>query len=731
MTATVAKKMGKGRTKKKGIIAYTKEGFEAVRALDNGNIYGVMFSEMISNIFKEGMWFKALTPYMLILTNNDPIQVGNMLTLNGVTRAFVGVASGRLLINNYGVEAIWIVTGFVGILSLLINVVCLSQSSVGAAYFLNFAWAIYNGLWNSCLETSWSRSIIRSYREDVNGARQITNKVTTALGPLFSAAIFIYYGNTWDIALVQRVMLIGTVWTLPVVLLTFCFRVSEEIVQEIKLKDINRIVFRDPSSPDQQKVFKPKNLTFNDFHQDPAGFVQLTYPIAHDEENAHWASRIKIMTSDFKDTHFMLVKQFHVSFNDMPSSERTCLLVFENDSRPAIRVDLTSVHLFLSEPEYPEDPLPVNCAMSELICTSNPCLSRAPKRFRPLHIVSKLVLGNAPGEVEANRSSEGLREALLPDVASADAADEDDGGPKEVKFKGEPVPNILGANIIVVCDVLNALGAGFSLKFMDLFLKVEYGVSPAGVFMVAFLQNMFAAWFTPYAKVLLNEMRRKGFRAKLGVVMLWAMALFFLGLLCIPGMPLWVVAPSIVMMQSLNSCTRAYNRAALVNYLPREKIATYMGWDALNKANQGGIAIFGAQVVAIGGYRGCFFGTFIIFTIRMFIYLAFTLRKGSLMRGSSLLRTRSAIMSHARSEEDIDFEDMNANENIKASGVDEEDSQLFLPSEALASPSTQRYPHVVAVDMDGAFTGQGTPARTVAADVSVLVPPAHGHTGSS
>ena len=42
-----------------------------------GNIYAVMLSEMVSNIFKEGMWFKALGPYMLIITNASwPHDVG-------------------------------------------------------------------------------------------------------------------------------------------------------------------------------------------------------------------------------------------------------------------------------------------------------------------------------------------------------------------------------------------------------------------------------------------------------------------------------------------------------------------------------------------------------------------------------------------------------------------------------------------------------------------------------
>ena len=42
-------------------------------------------------------------------------------------------------------------------------------------------------------------------------------------------------------------------------------------------------------------------------------------------------------------------------------------------------------------------------------------------------------------------------------------------------------------------------------------------------------------------------------------------------------------------------------------------------WDALNKANQGGIAIFGAQVVAFAGYRGCFLGSFLLLLIRPFV----------------------------------------------------------------------------------------------------------------
>jgi len=109
-------------------------------------------------------------------------------------------------------------------------------------------------------------------------------------------------------------------------------------------------------------------------------------------------------------------------------------------------------------------------------------------------------------------------------------------------------------------------------------------------------------------------------------------------LLIIPGMPLWVVLLSIVMKQSLSSCTKCFMRAKLHNYLPPDKIARYESWDSLNKANQGGIAIFGAQVVEafkgtrLGGYRACFLGTFIILCIRWLIYFAYIMQTGARLR---------------------------------------------------------------------------------------------------
>merc|ERR1719375_1735925 len=50
------------------------------------------------------MWAKVLTPYTLILSGYDKVLVGRTVTLNGVTRAVVGVVAGRILINSFGAD---------------------------------------------------------------------------------------------------------------------------------------------------------------------------------------------------------------------------------------------------------------------------------------------------------------------------------------------------------------------------------------------------------------------------------------------------------------------------------------------------------------------------------------------------------------------------------------------------------------------------------------------------
>merc|ERR1719316_187895 len=109
-----------------------------------------------------------------------------------MTRAVVGVIAGRVLINAFGVDTVFVMTGYLGVMGLLVNVYCLLQDSIVAIFWINFIWAVFNGLWNSCMETEWAKSVIKEVRVDVNSARQTTNKGTTAMGPLFSMFLCFY-----------------------------------------------------------------------------------------------------------------------------------------------------------------------------------------------------------------------------------------------------------------------------------------------------------------------------------------------------------------------------------------------------------------------------------------------------------------------------------------------------------------------------------------------------------
>jgi len=221
-------------------------------------------------------------------------------------------------------------------------------------------------------------------------------------------------------------------------------------------------------------------------------------------------------------------------------------------------------------------------------------------------------------------------------------------------------PNLNLANVIVSCDVLNALASGMSLKFLNLFLIEDYGVSPIGLLWVAVWQNLATVFLTPTIKTMMKKMRKTGVKGAVVVSGVWFVALIFMALICVPGLHLYVVVFAIIANASLTSCTKAHNRAKLVDSLPHSRVAGYMVWDSLNKANQGGITIFGGQLCNAYGYRGCFVVTLFILLIRWIIYTAYMLRHG-FVKGK-VKRLESQVEASIRREEEI-FDDHDPQNN--------------------------------------------------------------------
>jgi len=629
-----------GKSKENGYWATLSAGFYAVKVQDNDNVYGVIVSECISNLFKDGMWQKMLTPFMLIVSGGDRTLVGNAITLNGITRAVSGIFAGRCLLDRFGTDGTFILTGLCGMIGMCINFYLLltartedsawssSQSpasnwntsalleqdasssdgdasealvEIRAVFLLNFVWAFYNGLWNTCLETEWTRSVLQELREDTNGTRQILNKLTTAMGPLFGIAMLLAYGsNHWSVPVVSTVMLVGTALTGLPVLLCFRFNRNYQIHQEADLCEIDTLEFR------EGKV-ECGTLVRKDFVGQEDGLVKLTYPLKDTSKFA----KLRVLTPDLKETGFILGKQEMSWFQGVPQSEdKICFIHFSDPSRPGARAVFQSATIFLGKGGV------VNPNVSTISFRLYPDLKRLDALYTNQSMFSRV-----SRKIMSRRPSKEMNPQTQEEVSKSLTIDDDDGDSSNRKASKANKPNIRMANLIVSCDVLNAIGSGISLKFMDIFLIQEHGVSPIGILFLSFVQNLAAVYFTPVAKQTITWLRNRNIKGAIGVSIIWGLSLSFLGVLCIEGMPLPIILVSIVLMQSLSSCTKAYNRGKLQSSLPQNRVANYMVWDSLNKANQGGIAIFGAQLVNGFGYRGCFMVTFLILLLR---WLAWT-----------------------------------------------------------------------------------------------------------
>ncbi|CAD7942969.1 unnamed protein product [Amoebophrya sp. A120] len=191
-------------------------------------------------------------------------------------------------------------------------------------------------------------------------------------------------------------------------------------------------------------------------------------------------------------------------------------------------------------------------------------------------------------------------------------------------------PNLYGARVILGCDLLNAVATGFSGKLIPLFLVQHYGFSPVDVLWVAFFSNVCAVWVAPYTKTVISWTRDRGYPGKAGVLLVWLLGAGLFSVLCLPledflarETARWLTTIAIILRNAVNGSAKSYLRAKLVSYLPHDKLPNYMAWDTLNKAQQGGLVIFGSQLVFFGGYRFCFALTLIFLAFRWLVFYWF------------------------------------------------------------------------------------------------------------
>jgi len=707
-----------GKASKSGFFATLREGFDAIKVLDNSNVYAVLFSETAQNIFMSSMWQKVLNPYTLVVSGGDKMVVGNNITLAGLTRALVGVVAGRGLIDRLGADSTFAYAGLLGAIGICVNIWCLMNVSLNSIYYLNIVWAMFCGLWNSCLETEWARSVMKEKREDANGARQVLNKLTTAIGPCFSIALFLWVGgSTWTIPTMTFVMYMGTFLTIIPVILCFTFSRFSEVRQETSLLEVKEIQFANgfkldcrtlDEDDDDFVASKVNRLTLDDFDAKVPGEVRLTYPL----NNQSKFSKLRILTPQLQETPFILGKQVMASIKGVGNADirEPCILSFVDPSRSSCVAKLDDFVVYLrSDRSVSTDASWISFQLALHADTEKKCqkeylvgracrtLMKSFKRQKTLGAedLSEALLppslsGSLAVDTQAQpgaivKTKVAISDGASPPRAKQTAGENDEqkmaasgldpacfaqtqflkselrsiieetaeeqnhkfeqrfaklerkqktkstgSGVTDIVVKERPKNkiNLTMANVIVVCDVLNAIGSGMSLKFMDLFLIEDYHVSPVMLLLIAIIQNLAVVYLTPTIKRLMNYMRSKQMKGAMGVSLVWFMSMFFLALICVPGQNFIVSVVSIILMNSLSSCTKAYNRKKLVDALPHDRVANYMVWDSLNKANQGGIAVFGGQICHYWGYRGCFAVTLGILVIRWCVWTGYLVSRG-------------------------------------------------------------------------------------------------------
>jgi len=635
-----------------------RDGFRQVGRLDNANVYCTLLFESCANIAKDGMWMKLLNVYTLLVTKDRRV-VGNCITINGLTRATVGVVAGQYIINRVGSHTTMRIAGVAGAVGIAVNYLAFLEDSVWDIVAINLIWAIFTGLSNSCLETIFARSLLPEHRVEVSTVRQVLNKGTTAIGPLISLSLFCIYGNEWTLPILHFVLIFGTTLTIIVVFICFMFDDRFETRQLVSLCDVKKITVLEGLT--KHGCIHFDTLTKRDFESSADGPAVITYPLKPSSKY----SRLKILDKcTLEPARYIIGKQYLVRFRNLKSLTRHTIISVsfaDKSRRGPVKGTLESVSIFLTKGvERKVDlltskicfvqtadamlyspPTPSLFSVRKVINYFSACCpcwkARERERIRKLPTFEQTASESLLGEENrrlSNIQSMGSPGNRIPareeKQNTIPTADPPASNPSVGRKKRHYAPNIWGANVIVVCDVLNALGNGMSLKFMDLFLVEDYAYSPAALMVLQFFTNIAAMYMGAATKQFLHFVRAHNYHGKMGVIVIWITSMTFLLLICVPGMPWWLVGLFIICRNSLNTSTKAYNRAKLANYLPHDKIANYMVWDSLNKANQGGIAIFGAQLVHFGGYRMCFLITFAIMCIRLLVYISFVIRQSYL-----------------------------------------------------------------------------------------------------
>ncbi|GBG24841.1 Hypothetical Protein FCC1311_010592 [Hondaea fermentalgiana] len=164
--------------------------------------------------------------------------------------------------------------------------------------------------------------------------------------------------------------------------------------------------------------------------------------------------------------------------------------------------------------------------------------------------------------------------------------------------------------ILIVSDVISALGSGMTVKFFPLFFKIRLGLSPVAVNLVYIALPIF---MTAVSLASRRAAKRLG-RIQTCIVLslLGCTSLAGLGFFADATQPSVHAILGIYMLSTVQHSSRPLRKAVLMDYVEKARRARFNSIDSVTRLNWSGSAFLGGLAIDRSGFGRLFFVTAIV-----------------------------------------------------------------------------------------------------------------------
>ncbi|KAF0718901.1 Aste57867_1401 [Aphanomyces stellatus] len=179
-------------------------------------LFTLTFFSCRSIIFQQ-----VLSGYVFVLTkSNEP--VGMVKGIQGIVQMLAAIPGGWAC-DHFRRDTVLKVSSVLGIFCAIFSIVAFSIGHLMLIYVAFGFWGLFCALQGPALEALFADSIPNGERSFPITIKHMLMNTAFVIGPGISLVFFLIYGDTWNLAGLQTVMIIGTVVGLPPLVLLYFF----------------------------------------------------------------------------------------------------------------------------------------------------------------------------------------------------------------------------------------------------------------------------------------------------------------------------------------------------------------------------------------------------------------------------------------------------------------------------------------------------------------------------